>query len=171
MKLKRQLQTCFVLYVKTISVLTFQQNTIVCRTVKKLKNQRSLAFCSFHGTKQQRPTLILFVEVSRFYFPKKTCCGYKKGKTVQRSTFLKIFLCQSEPFTTEVEPQENESISDLEQQFPGTTLRFFINFLLEHLRLEGRWEIVVSKISLENKNFLRYISQMKDRVLHCLVRT
>ena len=114
MKQKRQLQTCIVPYVKTISVLTFQQNTIVCRTLKKLQNQLSLAYCSIQGTNQQRPTLILFVENGRYYFTKKTSCDYKKRKTVKRSTFLKNFLCQSETFTIEVEPQENKSILDMD---------------------------------------------------------
>ena len=44
----------------------------------------------------------------------------------------------------------------MEQQFPGTQAQhsdFFKKFQLEHLKLERRWEIVVSKISLGNESF------------------
>ena len=56
--------------------------------------------------KDQKPTIMLFGGDGTHCFDRKTSRDYEKGKP---SPFLKIFLHQSQPSTSELEPKKDKS--------------------------------------------------------------
>ena len=61
--------------------------------------------------KEQKPTIMLFGGDGTHCFARKTSRDYKKGKP---SPFLKKFLRQSQPSTSELEPKKDKSSPNME---------------------------------------------------------
>ena len=61
--------------------------------------------------KDQKPTIMLFGVDGTHYFAKKSSGDYDKEKP---SRFLKIFLRQSQPSTSEREPKKDKSCPNME---------------------------------------------------------
>ena len=61
--------------------------------------------------RDQKPTIMLFGDDGTHCFARKTSRGYVKGKP---SPFLKKFLCQSQPSTSEPEPKKVKMSPNME---------------------------------------------------------
>ena len=100
-KYERLLEMCIVQLVEMKSVFTFQsKKRLLSTTVKKNKTCCHVLKIPF---KDQQPTIKLFSGDGTHCFARKTSRDYEKEKP---SPFLKNFLRQSEPSTSEPEPKK-----------------------------------------------------------------
>ena len=99
-KYKRLLEMCLVQHVETKSVFTFQPMKRLVSTTKKCKACCHVLKFPF---KDQKPTIMLFGGDGTYLFARKRSRNYEKEKP---SPFLKKFLRQSQPSTSEPEPKK-----------------------------------------------------------------
>ena len=80
-----------------------------CRKCKACCNVLNIPF------KEQKPTIMLFDGDGTHCFARKTSREYEKGKP---SPFLKKFLRQSQPITSELEPKKDKLSPNMEEAYP-----------------------------------------------------
>ena len=101
-KYKSLLEMCIVQHVETKNVFTFQTikwlNSTTVKSEKACWNVLNITF------KDQKPTVMLFGGVDTHCFARKTSQDKEKEEP---SPFLKKFLRQSQPSTSEPEPKKN----------------------------------------------------------------
>ena len=88
-------------YISTNKTTSFYD----CKKCKACCNVLNIPF------KEQKPTIILFGGDGTHCFVRKTSSDYEKGKP---SPFLKKFLRQSQPSTSELEPKKNKPSPNME---------------------------------------------------------
>ena len=101
---ERLSEMCIVQHVEMKNVFTFQPlKQLVSTTVKSVKpsasNVLNIPF------KDQKPTIMFFGSDGTQCFARKTSRDYEKEKS---SSFLKKFLRQSQPNTSEPEPKKSK---------------------------------------------------------------
>ena len=101
---RRLLEMCNVQHVEKKSVYTFQSNKMTsfndCKERKACFQDLNIPF------KDQKPTIMLFGSEGTQCFARKTSRDYEKEEP---SPFLKKFLRQSQPSTSEREPKKDKS--------------------------------------------------------------
>ena len=108
-KFRRLLEICTVQPVETKSVFAFQPiKRLVSTTVKKGRAGCHVSNIPF---KDQKPLIMLFGGDGTHCFARKTSREYEKE---QPSPFLKKFLRQSQPSTSELEPKKDKSSPNME---------------------------------------------------------
>ena len=111
-KYERLSEMCNVQHVEMKSVFTFQPiERLVFTTVKKCKACCNVLKITF---KEQKPTILLFGGDGTHCFARKTSRDYEK----KPSPFLKKFLRQSQPSTSELEPRKVKMSPNMEQTCP-----------------------------------------------------
>ena len=88
-------------YISTTKMTSFYD----CKKRKACCNVLNIPF------RDQKPTILLFGGDGTHYFSRKTSRDYEKEKP---SPFLKKFLLQSQPSTTEREPKKDKSSPNME---------------------------------------------------------
>ena len=88
-------------YISTNKTTSFYD----CKKCKACCNVLNIPF------KEQKPTIMLFGCDGTHCFARKTSRDYEKGKP---SPFLKKFLRQSQPSTSELEPKKDKSSPNME---------------------------------------------------------
>ena len=108
-KYKILLEKCIVPHVETKSVFTFQpRKRLVSTTVRSAKP--AATFCLFLLWTRNRQLCCLFGGDGTHCFARKTSRNYEKEKS---SPFLKKFLRQSQPSTSESEPKKVEMFTSI----------------------------------------------------------
>ena len=108
-KYERLLEMCIVPHVETKSVFTSQPiKRLVSTTVKSHVLGCHVLNIPF---KDQKTTIMLFGGDGTHCFVKKMSRDYEKGKP---SPFLKNFIRQSQPTTSEREPKKDKSSPNME---------------------------------------------------------
>ena len=92
-------------YISTNETTSFYD----CKKCKACCNLLKIPF------KDQKPTIMLSGGDGTHCFARKTSRDYEKRKPSQ---FLKIFLLQSQPSTSELEPKKDKSSPNMEQTYP-----------------------------------------------------
>ena len=104
---------CIVPHVEMKSVFTFQPiKRLVSTTVKKCKACCHVLNIPF---KDQKATIMLFGGDGTHCFARKTSRDYEKEEP---SPFLKKFLRQSQPSTSEPETEKAKMSPNMEQTYP-----------------------------------------------------
>ena len=112
-KYERLSEMCIVQHVETKSVFTFQpKKRLVSTTVKIFKACCHVSNIPF---KDQKLTMMLFGVDGTHCLVRKTNRDYEKEKP---SPFLKKFLRQSRPSTSELEPKKDKSSPNMEETYP-----------------------------------------------------
>ena len=112
-KYENQSEMCILQHVEMNSVFTFQPKKTTsfydCKKCKTCCNVLKILF------KVQKPTIMLFGGDGTHCFARKTSRNYEKEKP---SPFLKKFLRQSEPSTSEPEPKKFKMSPNMECTYP-----------------------------------------------------
>ena len=107
-KYERLSEMCIVQHVEMKSVFTFQPN----KTTSFYDCKKCKACCNIlNFPKDQKPTFMLFGGDVTHCFARKTSRDYEKEKP---SPFLKKFLRQSQPSTSEPEPKKVKMSPNME---------------------------------------------------------
>ena len=110
-KYERLSEMCIVQQVEMKSVYISTNKTTSFYDYKKCNACCNVLNISF---KEEKPTIMLFGGDGTHCFARKTSHDYEKGKP---SPFLKKFLHQSQPNTSELEPKKNKSSPNKEKTY------------------------------------------------------
>ena len=108
-KFEKLSEMCIVQHVETKFVFTFQPIKLLFSTT--VKNAKPLN----NPFKDPKPRNMLFGGDGTHFFARKTSCDYEKGKLFP---FLKNFLRQSQPSTSELESKKVQMSPNMESMYP-----------------------------------------------------